>query len=358
MEEEREERTEPEGRAVRDRISSLAQRVRGALTGRTLRIVCLLTPVACAVALLDALNGIFPLPVSIALYVVAAVGLVATCILAVRAVRSAATSALQRLTASNRVAKALATNGRLRTVATTLPGMGLNLVYAVFNGVVGIVSLSAWYGSLSAYYLLLCVMRFSAVSHARRTYALRARGDDQGDQEDRAQEDRAGQDDHDDPEDRATQEDLAARDARELTVYRTCGKLLAVSSIALGGAVIMVVLGYGGKSYAGLTIYAVATYTFCKLGVAIVNLVKVQRERSLLQKTLRNISYSDALVSLLALQTALFASFGEGVGDFEPTMNALTGAGVCLMIAGLGLSMVHDAKRRQHAPRLEEETEQ
>ena len=346
MEEGREERTEPEGRTVKDRVSSLAQRARGALTGRILRIVCLLTPVACVVALLDALNGLFPLPVSLALYVLAAVGLVATCTLAARAVSGAATSALQRLTASNRVANALATNARLRTVATTIPGTALNLVYAVFNGVVGIVSLSAWYGSLSAYYLLLCVMRFSAVSHARRAYALKGQGDEaQG----------GDQDDHDGQEGRA---DLAARDAHELTVYRTCGKLLAVSSIALGGAVIMVVLGYGGKSYAGLTIYAVATYTFCKLGVAIVNLVKVQRERSLLQKTLRNISYSDALVSLLALQTALFASFGEGVGDFEPTMNALTGAGVCLMIAGLGLSMVHDARRRQRAPQLEEEAEQ
>ena len=347
MEEGHEERTEPEGLTVRDRFSSLAQRVRGALTGRTLRIVCLLTPVACVVALLDALNGLFPLPVSIALYVVAAAGLVATCTLAVRAIWGAATSALQRLTASNRVANALATNARLRTVATTIPGTALNLVYAVFNGAVGIASLSAWYGSLSAYYLLLCVMRFSAVSQAGQVWTKKGQAGD-----------REALEDHGDPENRANREALAARDARELTVYRTCGKLLAVSSVALGGAVIMVVLGYGGKSYAGLTIYAVATYTFCKLGVAIVNLVKVQRERSLLQKTLRNISYSDALVSLLALQTALFASFGDGVGDFEPTMNALTGAGVCLMIAGLGLSMVHDAKRRQHAPRLEEEAEQ
>ena len=340
--EEPEEHTELEERTIKDRVSSLAQRVRGALTGRSRRVLYLLTVAACAVATFDALNGLFPLPVSLALYVLAAVGLVATCILALRAVSSAATSALQRLTASNRVANALATNARLRTVATTIPGTALNLVYAVFNGVVGIVSLSAWYGSLSAYYLLLCVMRFSAVSHAGQVWAKKGQAGDREALEDQG--------------DREGQEALATRDARELRVYRTCGKLLTVSSIALGGAVIMVVLGYGGKSYAGLTIYAVATYTFCKLGIAIVNLVRVQRERSLLQKTLRNISYSDALVSLLALQTALFASFGDGVGDFEPTMNALTGAGVCLMIAGLGLSMVHDAKRRQHAPRLEEET--
>ena len=45
--------------------------------------------------------------------------------------------------------------------------------------------------------------------------------------------------------------------------------------------------------------------------------------------------------------TVLFAAFGQNAGDFVPTMNALTGAGVCLMILGLGLYMVHYAKKLQ-----------
>ena len=171
-------------------------------------------------------------------------------------------------------------------------------------------------------------MRFLSVSYAKQAYTP--------EQQD------GGQQDGDLPE-------------RELTVYRNCGAMLSVSSIALAGAVIMLVLGYGGKSYAGLTVYAVATYTFCKLTISIINMVKARKEPSLLLKTLRNISYSDALVSLLSLQTALFAAFGQNAGEFVPRMNALTGAAVCLMILGLGLCMVRDARKLQRAAQTEEE---
>ena len=91
-------------------------------------------------------------------------------------------------------------------------------------------------------------------------------------------------------------------------------------------------------------IYAVATYTFYKLVMAITNMIKARKENSILLITLRNISYADALVSLLSLQTALFAAFGQDSGAMIPTMNALTGAGVCLMIFAVGIYMVHKSK--------------
>ena len=126
------------------------------------------------------------------------------------------------------------------------------------------------------------------------------------------------------------------------------GKILfSMMRIALGGAVIMLVSGEGGKSYQGLLIYAVATYTFYKLGMAIRNMIKVRKEKSLLLVILRNISYADALVSLLSLQTALFVAFGQDSGELIPLMNALTSAGVCLMILGIGIYMVRKSKKLQ-----------
>ena len=68
---------------------------------------------------------------------------------------------------------------------------------AVFHGVIGITVHSAWYGSLSAYYLLLCVMRLLSVSYAKQIYTKKERG--------------------------------ASRKKRELKVYRNCGMLLPVS---------------------------------------------------------------------------------------------------------------------------------
>ena len=312
-----------ETRKVKGRFSSLAWKVGRLLTKRNQGILFVLTLALGAVATADAAGGLFPEPVSITLYVLAAAGLVLTCTLWAKAILLFATSVVLPFARSNRIATALIADNRLRAVLTAVPGVGVNLVFAAFNGVVGITARSAWYGSLSAYYLLLCIMRFLSVSYAKQIYT-------QKDQD-------------------------AGLERRELKVYRTCGAMLSVSSIALGGAVIMLVLGDGGVSYPGLMVYAVATYTFYRLTLAIINMVKVRKEGSLLLTTLRNISYSDSLVSLLSLQSALFAAFGRDAGELVPTMNALTGAGVCLMILGLGMYMVHDAKKRQSIAQMGEE---
>ena len=302
------------------------QKAEQMLTKRNQCILFLLTIVVAAIAIFDAINDFFPEPISILLYALAAFGFVMTCTLWVKAISIFVTSVVLPFLKRNRIINAIITSKRLRIILSTLLKMGINLIYAVFHGVIGITARSAWYGSLSAYYLLLCVMRFLSVSYAKQIYTEKEQGDDQ--------------------------------EKRELKVYRNCGLILSVSSIALGGAVIMLVMGYGGKSYSGLMIYTVATYTFYKLITSIINKVKARKEKSLLLTTLKDISYCDSLVSLLSLQTALFAAFGQNAGDFVSTMNALTGAGVCLMILGLGIYMVHHAKKLQTKAQAGKETKQ
>lgn len=228
----------------------------------------------------------------------------------------------QRLMQSQ-IASTLVEDTRLRTVLITLPGMGLNLIYAIFNGVIGYMEQSAWYGSLAAYYLILCVMRFSAVSYARKIYNGRIPWKKYR----RSKK----------------QKKVNKPERRAWRVYRNCGAMLLIMAVALGGAVIILVSGEGGKSYPGLMIYTVATYTFYKLTLAIINMIKARKQKSILLGTLRNINYCDALVSLLSLQTALFAAFGQESEKMIPLMNALTGAGVCLMIWIMGAYMVYRA---------------
>ena len=148
---------------------------------------------------------------------------------------------------------------------------------------------------------------------------------------------------HKDKENRRKNKDSLEVRARK--VYRNCGIMFSISSIALGGAVIMLVSGVGGKSYPGLMIYAAATYTFYKLIMTVRNMILAGKEKSLLLITLRNIGYADALVSLLSLQTALFAAFGQNSEAIISIFNALTGAGVCLMIFALGIYMIHKSKK-------------
>ncbi len=309
-----------------DWLSGLKKRIGRFLTRKNQCIIFLLTIGVDAAAIYAAVAGSFPEPVNVTLYAFAAVGFVCTCTLWVRAILFFVNMVLLPFTKNNKIANTLITDTRLRTVLFTVPGLGINLIYAVFNGVIGVTNHSAWYGSLSAYYILLSLMRFLSVSYAKKVYAGKPIWSNaKGDKNSR-------------PKDKDDQE------ARSWKVHRNCGIILSMSSIALGGAVIILVSGEGGKSYPGLMIYAVATYTFCKLGIAISNMIKARKEKSILLVTLRNISYADALVSILSLQTAMFAAFGQDSGAMVPLTNALTGIGVCVMIFALGIYMVYRSK--------------
>ena len=307
-------------------LSNLKQHISRFMTRRNQSMIFLFTLCAAIASIYAAITDSFPEPVNITLYVFGGMGFICTCTLWVKAVLFFVKVVLLPFTKSNRITNTLITDSRLRTILFTVPGMGLNLIYAVFNGVIGIVNHSAWCGSLSAYYILLCVMRFLSVSYARKVYDGKFLWK-------KVQKDKGN---------RHKSED--SLELRAWRVYRNCGVMLSVSSIALGGAVIMLVSGEGGKSYPGLMIYAVATYTFYKLGMAITNMIKARKANSILLVTLRDISYADALVSILSLQTALFAAFGQNSGTMIPITNALTGAGVCLMIFALGVYMIWKSK--------------
>lgn len=212
----------------------------------------------------------------------------------------------------NAFTRRMAGDYRYRTVMFAVPGLILNVIFALFNGVIGIYSRSAWYGTLSAYYILLSVMRFLTVRYDRKM---------------------------------AKREQSDELMAEEISVYHKCGILFLIMTVALGGMVILLVCGEDGKRYPGLLIYAVATYTFYKITISIVNVVKVRKFKSPLLMAIRDIGYIDACVSILSLQTAMFASFGDGQGLLVKLMNGVTGSVVCLLVSGIGSYSVHSANK-------------
>lgn len=114
-------------------------------------LIFFLTFISAAIAVYDAKEGLFPQTVSITLYVFAAIGFLLSCTLWIKAILFFINMIFLPFTKKNRYVNWLIRDGRLRAVMLTLPGMGLNLIYAVFNGAVGMTRHSAWYGSLSAY---------------------------------------------------------------------------------------------------------------------------------------------------------------------------------------------------------------
>ena len=88
-----------------------------------------------------------------------------------------------------------------------------------------------------------------------------------------------------------------------------------------------------------------AAYTFYKIILSIINLVKVRKLKSPLLMAIRDIGYIDACVSVLSLQTAMFASFGSEQESIIKLMNGATGSVVCLLVLGIGIYSVRSANK-------------
>lgn len=120
--------------------------------------------------------------------------------------------------------------------------------------------------------------------------------------------------------------------------YRNCGILFIFLTIAFSGIIVLIYTSNMYFEYAGYMIYAVAFYTFYRLTLSIINIFKAKKQDNLYVKSIRNINLASALVSILVLQVAMFQAFSPEQNT--SIANALTGAGVAIIILTLGIMMI------------------
>ncbi|MBQ8357469.1 MAG: hypothetical protein IJX39_06635 [Clostridia bacterium] len=204
-----------------------------------------------------------------------------------------------------------------RTVMFSVISLGVSIAYGIFNGVLGILTLSIWYGALAAYYVLLAFLRGGILLHHVKSGKV-------------------GE----------SAEERARVMRRRVGTYRNCGILLLLLQVALSAAIVQMIFDDRAFSYDfEWMIFAVAAYAFYKIITAIINFFKARRQEDLTVEAIRNINLADALVSILALQTAMLHSFwdeGISVSDF----NTATGAAVSLFTLGLGIFMIAKGNKR------------
>ncbi len=90
--------------------------------------------------------------------------------------------------------------------------------------------------------------------------------------------------------------------------------------------------------------YVMALITFYKLIMGSYNWFKARKKRDLITRSLRNINLTEALVSLLNLETTLITLFGTGNQTFDNNIISITNyimVSICILI---GLSMVIRAR--------------
>ena len=180
-----------------------------------------------------------------------------------------------------------------RTLITSTASLALNISYAVFNIVIAIISRSLWYGAIGVYHLLLVGMRSDV---------------------------------------------LLSRKKESLASYIRCASLLTLLSFFLSLAVWQMVANDLAFVRFGWTIYAYAAFAFYKITMATISFFK-SRKNALTTRALRFVGLADASVSILTLQTSLLYTFG-GDGVNKMLFNAITGAVVCALTLGLGISMI------------------
>ncbi len=177
----------------------------------------------------------------------------------------------------------------------------VNTVYAIGNCTIGFFTRSWWFITVGSYYTVLAVTRFSVLQIKRK-----ARGNFD----------------------------------TELFAKKITGILLIFLSFCIAGVNILSAVKDRGSAFHEIVMITIATYTFTKITIAIVGMVKARRSPSPVKKTLRNISLADAGVSVYSMQRSMLQSFpGMDMGGIL-ILNIFTGTAVWLVTLLLGINLM------------------
>jgi len=206
-----------------------------------------------------------------------------------------------------------------RTKVSLNMSLGINLLYAGVHVLSWYLYRSWWFVCLAVYYVILSVMRFLLVRYVRL-------------------------------------HEIGANRSGELKRSLACSYVMLLLNFFLSGAVMMVVYQDRGYEYHGILIYVMAMYTFYTAVHAIVELIRYRRFEIPVMSTARMISMAAALVSMLNLETAMFAEFGgEMAQKDQQLMIMLTGAGISVAVISMagytilrGTREIKRLRRKKH----------
>ncbi|MDE6665043.1 MAG: hypothetical protein K2K14_02485 [Ruminococcus sp.] len=190
-------------------------------------------------------------------------------------------------------------------------GLGINCFYALFKCGTGIMFRSAWLWAIGIYYVMLSAIRFMLLRNVRIT--------------DKSKH-------------------SIKRKIHEWRSYRFCGIMMFLLSLAMSGMVIQMIWQNRSYEYKGYIIYISALYTFYCFISSITNIISFFRRNNAILSAAKNLNLAGAVMSMFALQTAMFSSFGGGE-KLQRQMNTITGSAVCLIVTGMAVFMIVRSNR-------------
>lgn len=175
------------------------------------------------------------------------------------------------------------------------------LFFCAYEAFLGIYYRSPWFGALATYYIMLAGARALLLYGAHR---------------------------------------LGGDRAKALRLYRLCGGVLLLLTVALGAICYNAIFLGESSSYPGHLIYGVAAFAFYNITLAIRNVLKYRKRDDLIVSAEKILTLASALVSMFSLQTSLISTFGDGDAVFAHTMGLATGGAFFGIILLLALRMI------------------
>ena len=217
--------------------------------------------------------------------------------------------AIKRKIYDNPLGNRYMTDRVFRTNISLTVSLVISLLYVGINVWSWHVLQSYWFMVLAVYYVIMAVMRFLLVRYVRI-------------------------------------QKIGTSMMGEWKRSRICAYILLLINLSLSGAVLMILYQSKGYDYPGIMIYVMAMYTFYALTMSIVDIVKYRKMGSPVMSTAKIVSLSAALVSMLNLETAMFAQFGGDMSlENQRIFIILTGAGVSITIVTLSIMLIVNANK-------------
>ena len=241
-------------------------------------------------------NG-FGTNISYVLYLIMTYFLIVICI----RIYNVAKFKINKIIDNNKYLRKYKNDYKLRYKISLFTSLMLNIVYAIFKLLSGIVFKSFWFISFALYYFLLIVLRSNIAKEELKN-------------------------------------NTNLKD--EFVKYKKTGIILLFTNVILTIIILIIVNQKIMNIYPDWMAITVAVYTFYLLFNSIYNLIKYRKYKSPLISSSKVINVITSLVSLISLEIILIPTFGGGQTEFFEIMVMATGGGIALIIIIISLYII------------------
>lgn len=197
-----------------------------------------------------------------------------------------------------------------KTIVSSFGSLAVTMIFALYNGFLGVYHRSLWHGTICVYYIILVLLRGLIIA-AEKKISPQIKGGE-------------------------------ARNR----VYLIASVLLLILNTSLVVPIAIMVKQQKPVDLTLIPAIAMAVYTTYKIIMASINLKRRSRSGNVLVRLLRTINFVDALVSIITLQNTLIMVNAKGQDTKMITLSAFTSGAIWAAVLALSVTALVNGIRR------------